>query len=55
MAEVTKQISRETRTSWQCEADLDSEMLKGFKAGQRLRKHEAGGEVGAAETARRYG
>ena len=55
LPEVTEQKGRETRTSWRCEADLDSEMLKGFKAGQRLRRREAGGEFDAAETARRYG
>ena len=54
MTEVIGQKGRETRTSWRREADLDLEILKGFKTGQRLRKHEAGGEADAAETARRY-
>jgi hypothetical protein len=55
MTEITERKVQETRTSWRCEADLDSEMRKGFKAGQRLRRHEAGDEVDAAETPRRYG
>jgi len=32
---------RETRTIWRCWADIDPEMLKGFKAGQRSRRHKA--------------
>jgi len=57
--EVTKGKGRETRTIWWYKVDLAPELLEGllrrFKAGQRWMRQEAGGEVDAAETARRYG
>jgi len=41
MYEVREGKGRATRTIWRYRADIDLEMLKGFKAGQRSRRHEA--------------